>query len=416
MLGLIDVGLSIWALVGAAVLGPSVAVLLALRDRMRMTARLSNLEDVLRRMRASDPGGNFDDRPEESPLALSRERLVLTNLLDRFPEVTQKFVNVETIDALGACLLAAFERILDCNQGVAFVREGDCLRLIAQAGLADGEGDPELTIRIGAGRIGYAAGKCLILRPGDFATLDDHDHQRIERSRAFERDFDFYVPMVHRGRALGCVAVGGMKKVVQKAHSVSMALANLGALVTLNIQRAAEIRALSETDPLTKLSNRRHAYAQLDARLRMRNTSPFAVFLFDIDKFKRINDAHGHAIGDLVLVHLADSIRALVREEEGEFACRFGGEEFLCVVNCEDLPSLGARLESFRESLSSTPLDPGDGTPAIHVRISGGISFCPAEREEADGLIRLADHRLYVAKESGRDRLCFESEPQEVSR
>jgi diguanylate cyclase (GGDEF)-like protein len=415
MLAILEFGIATWALVGAAVLGPSLAVMISMRDRQRLQARLGNLEDVLRRIRASDAASNFDDRPEETSLQLSRERLVLTNLLDRFPEVTQKFVNVETIEALGVNLLAAFERILDCDYGVAFVREGDFLRLIAQSGLQDGEGYPGMRVPLDAGRVGYAASKCLILRPDDFATLDDAKHEEIERTRVFERDFDFYVPMVHRGFAVGFVAVGGMKKVVQKAHSVSMALANLGALVTLNIQRAAEIRALSETDPLTRLSNRRHFYSQLEARLKKRRTAPFAVFLFDIDHFKRTNDEYGHAVGDGVLVHVADRTREFVRPEDGELACRFGGEEFVCVVNSEDLPSLSARLEGFRESLAATALDPGDGSPPIQVQISGGVAFCPAEREDADALLRLADERLYTAKESGRNRLCFESVAQEMA-
>ncbi|MHC4547557.1 MAG: sensor domain-containing diguanylate cyclase [Planctomycetota bacterium] len=416
MLALLDNSMATWALVVAAVLGPTLAVMLAIRDRQRVVARLSNLEDVLRRMRASDPASNFDDRPEESSLQLSRERLVLTNLLDRFPEVTQKFVTVETIEALGACLLSAFERVLDCEHGVAFVREGDGLRQIAQTGLEDGECYPSMTLHMGKGRIGYAAAKCLILRPDDFKTLDPADTADVENHRAFERDFDFYVPLVHRGEALGCVAIGGMKKIVQKAHSVSMALANLGALVTTNIQRADEIRVLSETDPLTKLSNRRHCYAQLDVRLRDRKTAPFAVFLMDIDHFKRINDEHGHAIGDDVLIQVADRAREFVRSEEGEFACRFGGEEFLCVVNCEDLPSLAARLESFREGVARMQIDAGDGDDPLDVRVSGGVSFCPAECEDSDSLIRLADDRLYAAKDSGRNRICFESSPREVTR
>ena len=408
-----EIGTAVWALVGAAVLGPIVAVLLAIRDRHRMMLRLGNMEDVLRRMRGGD-ASKFDG-PDETSLQLSRERVVLTNLLDRFPEVTQKFVNVETIEALGACMLAAFERVLDCENGVVFVREDERLRLIAERGMAESECYPGMTLELGKGRIGYASAKCLILRPDDFGQLDDADHRMVESYRTFKRDFDLYVPMVHRGRALGCVAVGGMKRVIQKAHSVSMALANLGALVILNIQRAAEIRALSETDPLTRLSNRRHCYAQLELRLRERNTSPFAVFLFDIDHFKAINDEHGHAVGDAVLMQVADLTREFVRPEEGEFACRFGGEEFLCVVNCEDLPSLGARLEAFRDCMARSDMDPGDGR-AITVRVSGGVSFCPAEEEDADSLIRLADDRLYVAKESGRNRICFESSPREVGR
>jgi len=410
----LDFGVATWALVGAAVLGPLVAVMVAIRDRHRFIARLSNLEDVLRRMRASDPTSKFDGHAEESSLQLSRERLVLTNLLDRFPEVTQKFVTVETIEALGGVMLAAFDRVLDCDFGVTFVRDGDNLRLIAQTGLHEKECYPGMTVEMGKGRIGYAATKCLILRPDDFDRLDDEDHASVENFRTFDRDFDLYVPMVHLGTALGCVAVGGMKKVIQKAHTVSMALANLGALVTVNIQRAAEIRALSETDPLTRLSNRRHCYAQLETRLAARRTAPFAVFLFDIDHFKAINDHHGHAIGDAVLVSVADRAREFVRTEEGEFACRFGGEEFLCVVNCEDLPSLTARLEAFREGMARMRLDPGDGSEPIDVQVSGGVSFCPAEHEDSDALIRLADDRLYVAKESGRNRICFES-PREVS-
>ncbi len=410
---LVGTELGIWSLVAAAVLGPIVAVLFAIRERHRLVGRLGNLEDVLRRLRTADPTTGFDER-EENSLALSRERLVLTNLLDRFPEVTQKFVNVETLEALGACVLSAFERVLDCEYGVAFVREGEDLRLLAQSGLPEHEAYSGMTLPLGHGRVGYSAAKCLILRPGDFATLDEAHHQQVENTRKFERDFDFYVPMVHRGRSIGCIAVGGMKKIVQKAHSVSMALANLGALVTVNIQRAAEIRALSETDPLTRLSNRRHAYAQLEQRLRHRRTSPFAIFLFDIDHFKKTNDEHGHAVGDAVLVHVANQAREFVRKEDGEFACRFGGEEFLCVINSEDLPSLTARVEAFREHLASRAWDAGDGKAPIMVTVSGGVAFCPAEEEEADSLIRLADDRLYTAKESGRNRLCLESqrEPQ----
>jgi len=415
MLGVLEFGLATWSLVAAAILGPTVAVMLASRERQRLSFRLVNLEDVLRRMRASDPASQFDDRPDETPLQLSRERLVLTNLLDRFPEVTQKFVVVETIDNLGKCMLSAFERILDCGCGVAFVREGDDLRLVASAGLEDHECFPGMRLPMGAGRVGYAASKCLILTPDDFGQLEGPEHVNIQETRILERDFDFYVPLVHRGQALGCVAVGGMKKVVQKSHSVSMAIANLGALVLTNIQRAAVIRRLSETDPLTKLSNRRHCYAQLEKRLRSRNASPFAVFLLDIDHFKGINDQYGHAVGDNVLVEVADVARNFVDNDHGEFACRFGGEEFLCVLNWDDLPSLGARLEDFRHAVSEVTITGEDGV-VTRVNISGGVSFCPAEEEDADTLIRLADDRMYAAKESGRDRILFEIAPREAAR
>ena len=206
------------------------------------------------------------------------------------------------------------------------------------------------------------------------------------------------------------MAIGGIRRPVQKAHTVSLALANLGALVLTNINRAEEIRKLSQTDPLTQLSNRRHFYAQLDERLNRRNATPFALFLFDIDHFKVINDEHGHHMGDEVLVQVADVAKAFVREDAGEFACRFGGEEFICVVNAEERESLEERLDQFRESIGEVRVAGNDQT----VRISGGVAFCPTERAEADPLIQLADERLYAAKEAGRDRIYFDLEARKA--
>ena len=146
LFGVLESALGVWSLVGAAVLGPTVAVMVAVRDRQRLVSRLGNLEDVLRRMRGSDSALQFDDRADDS-LALSRERLVLTNLLDRFPEVTKEFVVVENVDALGRCMLAAFERILDCSYGVAFIREDAALRLVARRVGHAAAGPPRLCQR-----------------------------------------------------------------------------------------------------------------------------------------------------------------------------------------------------------------------------------------------------------------------------
>jgi diguanylate cyclase (GGDEF)-like protein len=392
---------------GAAIFGILATVLVAIRDRRRLAERLNTLEDILRRIRASDPENQFDERPQESPLQLSRERLLLQNLLDRFPEVTQKFVLVENVEELCRVQLAAFTSVLGTTYGAVFVRDGDRLTLMAQTGL-EGEDLPE-AVRIGEGRIGHAALKCLILRPGDFATLNTDERLAVEHSRKVTAEFDFYVPLVYRGDAIGCVAVGGMKRVVQKSHSVCMALANLGSVVLTNIQRANKIRILSEEDPLTRLSNRRHCLELLAERLKTRNEQPFALLLFDVDHFKLINDQHGHGVGDNVLRLIADTARDLVDESNGEFACRFGGDEHLCVLNVGDISDLATRVEEFRGSVKAIKVEvaPDQETPAVH--ITGGVSFCPAEEEEIDALIALADRRLYSAKEAGRDRIVFES-------
>ncbi len=313
---------------------------------------------------------------------------------------------VEDVEELCRVQLSAFKNVLGTTYGAVFVRDGDQLNLMAQTGL-EGEDMPD-SIRIGEGRIGYSALKCLILRPGEFATLDTDVRLAVENSREVAAEFDFYVPLVYRGDAIGCVAVGGMSRVIQKAHSVCMALANLGSVVLTNIERANKIRILSEEDPLTRLSNRRHCMELLAERLKTRNEQPFALLLFDVDHFKLINDRHGHGVGDDVLRLIADTARELVDESSGEFACRFGGDEHLCVLNVGDISDLALRVEAFRESVKAIEVRTADDKEPASVHITGGVSFCPAEEVEIDALIALADGRLYSAKEAGRDRIVFE--------
>ncbi|MGQ0612176.1 MAG: diguanylate cyclase [Planctomycetaceae bacterium] len=412
MHGWIQVQFLFWGALGAAVFAPIVSALISLRERRRFNERIKALEEVLRRMRTADPGDQFGDGAGETSLQLSRERLILQNMLDRFPEITQKFVLVETIPELSTVLLSSFNRVLGTVQGVVFVREGNQLALTARAGLKEEDCPTNLVLDLGAGRIGYAAEKCLIMRSSDFTALEQKGQPFQSPTQDVSREFDLYVPMVHRGVAIGLVAVGGMRRVVQKAHSVSMAVANLGSLVLTNILRAKEIRVLSEEDPLTGLSNRRHCYELLGERLKTRATQPFALFLFDIDHFKRINDQFGHAVGDSVLRKVAEAAKALVRPQDREFACRFGGEEFLCILNCSDVPALSARLESFRQVLAGIEVEAGSGG----VRLSGGVAFCPAEHDDTDSLIGLADNRLYAAKDAGRDRIVIESQLTGVRR
>ncbi|MFQ5845508.1 MAG: GGDEF domain-containing protein, partial [Planctomycetota bacterium] len=249
-----------------------------------------------------------------------------------------------------------------------------------------------------------------------FAQLDRADRMRIDGSESLEGNFDYYIPMIYRGRAIGCVAVGGIGRAVNKARAAGMAVANLGSLVLTSILRERQVRTLSEQDPLTQLSNRRHCYELLGERLEHRRTSPFALFLFDIDNFKQVNDEHGHAVGDEVLRKLAAIARQLVHPEEDEFAARIGGEEFLCLLGCEDVAALAARLEDFRLAVSHIDVEADSDKASVIVRVSGGVAFYPAEEADADALIRLADDRLYAAKKSGRNRIFLESGPAKVRR
>ncbi|MCR6628412.1 MAG: GGDEF domain-containing protein [Pseudoxanthomonas sp.] len=164
-----------------------------------------------------------------------------------------------------------------------------------------------------------------------------------------------------------------------------------------------EMRALADTDELTGLPNRRAGLKRLEQHMRDARASDdtLAVGFLDIDLFKRINDVHGHEAGDRVLVAVAATLTAAVRDPAD--VIRMGGEEFLVL-----LPGIGgatarARLEAMRSQVSAAGASLGvDG---LAVTASIGLATLIAEDTDAASLLRRADGAMYRAKHAGRDRV-----------
>jgi diguanylate cyclase (GGDEF)-like protein len=176
-------------------------------------------------------------------------------------------------------------------------------------------------------------------------------------------------------------------------------------------KQAAEMAMLNEklhelatTDELTGLLNRRHGMTRLRNQWSSaaRYQLPLSVILFDIDHFKKFNDVHGHAAGDAVLHATAAGAAKAVRA--ADFAARVGGEEFLIV--CPNTPADGALIlaERLREDIEKRIVN----TDGKH--LSATVSLGIAERDNtmtvAEDLVKAADHALYAAKNSGRNRVC----------
>ncbi|MEA3639750.1 MAG: sensor domain-containing diguanylate cyclase [Lamprobacter sp.] len=159
----------------------------------------------------------------------------------------------------------------------------------------------------------------------------------------------------------------------------------------------------ANTDALTKLYNRRYLFMRLAQEIEQadRKGSVLSIILFDLDHFKQINDSFGHAVGDEVLVRIAELTRQCVRESD--ICGRYGGEEFLII-----LPSAPAAVAlGIAERLGTKIRAERWSQPELHVTISGGV----AEYADStiDVLIETADRRLYQAKRAGRDRIVAES-------
>jgi diguanylate cyclase len=161
---------------------------------------------------------------------------------------------------------------------------------------------------------------------------------------------------------------------------------------------------LAKIDELTQLSNRRHLNQEgpplvLEARETGR---PVSAIIFDIDLFKNVNDAWGHANGDKVLTICAGIIKNAARRTD--LAVRLGGEEFLLLCSNLDLPTAARVAERVRQSIASTKIDLK--TRSIGVTVSGGVATY-IRGEELYALIARADAALYQAKTGGRDRICL---------
>ena len=169
-----------------------------------------------------------------------------------------------------------------------------------------------------------------------------------------------------------------------------------------------KINKVSTTDELTGLHNRKYLQERLDqeiARAR-RYKTPLSCLLFDIDFFKVVNDMYGYEWGDVLLKNLAEKLKQMVRKED--VLTRYGDEEFILILpnTSEDNAFLFA--ERFRRDIEKMEFIPAGEEERHPITISGGISTYPClanVEEDANTIIRYAEHALYNAKRRGKNKI-----------
>jgi two-component system cell cycle response regulator len=189
----------------------------------------------------------------------------------------------------------------------------------------------------------------------------------------------------------------------QVARLVILAAASF--MSTAAVLRAQRLRRLSTIDGLTGLLNRRALEDRLAEELARseRNQRSFCLALVDIDHFKKVNDAFGHAEGDAALVSVARALRQGLRKSD--VVARYGGEEFVVLLP-ETLASDGVvKLDALRARIEGTTVPAGSAHVPLTLTVSMGISSWPGDGRTAEALLDRADLRLYEAKRRGRNRV-----------
>ena len=236
-------------------------------------------------------------------------------------------------------------------------------------------------------------------------TGNDSDELLI---KAFDAGVDDFVPKPFRPRLLSArikagVRIANLSRKIERDHNTI--LEQLAELNRLN----RRFRTASLTDPLTGLPNRRHCMDRLDAEWMAfaRNEAPFAVIMLDIDRFKAVNDSHGHDVGDDVLRGTARAITGALRGEDEAF--RLGGEEFM--VLCRNAHENDGALvaERIRQAVEANVVD----SPGLELAVTVSLGVAGARPGVASlmSLLKAADEAVYHAKNAGRNRVQVAGAP-----
>lgn len=156
-------------------------------------------------------------------------------------------------------------------------------------------------------------------------------------------------------------------------------------------------------DPMTNLYNRRFLENEMPrlVSFHQRHDQKLVVGILDIDHFKRVNDTHGHLIGDIILERFAQRVQEAVRASD--YVVRFGGEEIVVILTNSDIMGAKTTLERLLAWLDEQPLyENPEKDLKIHISFSAGLSEFPTHADDPNGLLKQADVALYAAKSGGR--------------
>jgi diguanylate cyclase (GGDEF)-like protein len=262
--------------------------------------------------------------------------------------------------------------------------------------------------------------------PPDLVLLDlvlpDMDGLEVLRLIKARKDEDFIPVIILSARAdLDSKVIGlriGADDYLAKPFAEAEILARAAAMLRIKslevqLRRAQkELEERSITDGLTGLKNRLFFDERIveEYRRAQRYADPVSLMMIDLDRFKDVNDRHGHPVGDRVLRAAAQLIRGSIREPD--ICARYGGEEFAVILPKTHLSGALVVAERVWRELGAkvhqVPADAPGGPRELHVTASIGIAFYPSKDiGSAELLLRYADEALYQAKRAGRNTICL---------
>jgi diguanylate cyclase (GGDEF)-like protein/PAS domain S-box-containing protein len=217
------------------------------------------------------------------------------------------------------------------------------------------------------------------------------------------------LPLVVQGQVQGLITISLAPVEEAQALERRRLLETLGESIKLSLSNLALRELLRDQvmrDPLTRLYNRRYMEEALmrEAARARRDGSPMGCALIDLDHFKRINDTHGHDVGDAVLRGMADALQGWFRSSDT--VCRYGGEEFVVIFPAPDPEATRERLLALQQAFARRAFQAGEAILS-NCTFSAGLVVDGGEALDPHQLLKAADAALYEAKQAGRNRVVL---------
>lgn len=213
-----------------------------------------------------------------------------------------------------------------------------------------------------------------------------------------------------KGKLLGTFAIYHRERRTPDSADLNLIgyAANLASIAIEHYQVVEELERQAHTDFLTELANRRHFMELAEAELArtLLQRKPLSLLMFDIDRFKAINDNHGHKTGDLVLQKLAAIFKHTLHE--AGVIGRLGGEEFAAILPETPAHKAWEIAERLRLAIADTKISSETDGP-LHITVSIGVASLTDAQTDMETLLKQADDALYVAKNSGRNQVRMAS-------
>lgn len=229
---------------------------------------------------------------------------------------------------------------------------------------------------------------------------------RASTTPTWEPGLFICLPVKGRESYLGWISLEA-KQTAHPFHIHDLRLASIGSdLISLalgNTERFSQTEALAISDELTGVYTRGYFNERLleEFRKARHNGRPFSLVILDIDHFKKVNDAHGHHIGDEVLRWLSRLVMAQARETD--FVARYGGEEFVVIMPSTREPEAFRFTQRLVKTIAATPFRWGQ--KSIKVTLSAGVAALTSDVANEEDMIRRSDEALFAAKKGGRNRV-----------